>query len=254
MYNCPRCGAPVTPMMNNCPNCGLSFRLPQQNKSKASSLSIVALVLGILTVTSLLGFIIGLIDLIKGNKNEKHYGSWIAIIWFGIVFVISIFAFDDDFAVYNEDNTTQVTQETQSYKVNQPSTVQQSSSANTNNNYSAVYDNVTVKYQKDEFARDSLGNEVYLVYYKITNNSNRGRAFTYTFDDKVYLNGLELEKEYFYDSQYCKNYSLEVMPGNTITVASAFKMRDEVGKMNIQVKPFMGSTMLLNIELNVTKK
>lgn len=251
MNNCPRCGASVTPEMNNCPYCGLQLKEVQNVGRKASRLSIVALVLGILSVTAFLGFIIGLIDLIRGNKEDKHYGSWIAIIWFGIIFIVGIFSLDNESQDYKDNNTNQIVQESQaSTQANN----QAQSKTNDNNNYTATYSNVVVKYLRDEFVIDSYGDELYLVYYQVTNNSDKAKAFTYTFDDKAYLNGVELEKEYFYNNQYYKNYSLEVMPGNTLTVVCPYKMRNETGKMNIQLRPFMGSTLLLDIQLNVTSK
>lgn len=68
------------------PNQGYYNQTTPPVKSKQSGMSTAAMILGILTCTAILGFIIGLIDLIK-NKDDgnKHGGSIFAVIWGGII-------------------------------------------------------------------------------------------------------------------------------------------------------------------------
>lgn len=79
---------PVIHRFAYCDNCMLKTDLDYKpDKKKDSTLSIVAVVLSLFTVTYFFGFIIGLIDLCMNNKEYKHTGSWFAVI-FGIIATI----------------------------------------------------------------------------------------------------------------------------------------------------------------------
>lgn len=51
-------------------------------KKPESRMGTAAAILALFTCTSPIAFILALIDLIRGNKTEKHTGSWFAIIYF----------------------------------------------------------------------------------------------------------------------------------------------------------------------------
>ncbi len=73
------------------PNQGYYNQTPPPAKPKQSGMSTAAMILGILTCTAIIGFIIGLIDLIK-NKDDgnKHGGSIFAVVWGGIILLATI--------------------------------------------------------------------------------------------------------------------------------------------------------------------
>ncbi len=73
------------------PNQGYYNQTPPPARPKQSGMSTAAMILGILTCTAILGFIIGLIDLIK-NKDDgnKHGGSIFAVVWGGIILLATI--------------------------------------------------------------------------------------------------------------------------------------------------------------------
>ena len=60
-------------------------------KPGQSGMSKAAMILGILTCTAIIGFVVGLIDLIK-NKNDgnKHGGSIFAVAWGGLLLLVMI--------------------------------------------------------------------------------------------------------------------------------------------------------------------
>ena len=68
-----------------------SYNQAPPAKPKQSGMSTAAMILGILTCTAIIGFIVGLIDLIK-NKDDgnKHGGSIFAVIWGGIILLATI--------------------------------------------------------------------------------------------------------------------------------------------------------------------
>jgi uncharacterized Zn finger protein (UPF0148 family) len=92
---CPQCGLNIFQYYDFCPRCGYHFFQKPQNlkftdnsnskvKKKDSTLSIIAAVFALFTITSLVGLIIGLIDIGINDKSKKHLGSWFAIIY-GII-------------------------------------------------------------------------------------------------------------------------------------------------------------------------
>lgn len=116
---CPRCGLELPNNANFCQRCGLQFQqnaqqmqyqpeqpntmyyaqqpymnMPQ-GKKKDSALSIVACLLALFTLTCFIGFIVGIIDIGTGaahpERNEKHVGSWFAIIYTTIILSVLIF-------------------------------------------------------------------------------------------------------------------------------------------------------------------
>lgn len=66
-----------------------------QEKKKDSTLSIVAAVLSILVVTSIGGFIVGLIDIGINDKTKRHIGSYFAVIMFLMVAAVGYFTLRD---------------------------------------------------------------------------------------------------------------------------------------------------------------
>lgn len=93
MINCPECGKQVSDQAQTCPNCGYQLKpiivrdVPPA-KMKNSTLSTVACILALFTITSPIAFLIAIIDLAKRDKMHKHTGSWFAIIWTILAFII----------------------------------------------------------------------------------------------------------------------------------------------------------------------
>lgn len=73
------------------PNYQGSYQQVVPAKKKQSGMSVAAMILGILTCTAVIGFIIGLIDLIK-NKDDgnTHGGSIFAVVWGGIILLAGV--------------------------------------------------------------------------------------------------------------------------------------------------------------------
>lgn len=61
-------------------------------KKKDSKLSIWAAIFGFFTITSFIGFILAILDLfVYKNDNERHLGSYFAIISFVLCSIMLIF-------------------------------------------------------------------------------------------------------------------------------------------------------------------
>lgn len=82
---------PILKTVAYCDKCKVKYDyddlLKKQPKSN-SALSVWALILSLLGCTSILGGILGIIDLCINDKNKKHIGSWFAII-FSVLFILT---------------------------------------------------------------------------------------------------------------------------------------------------------------------
>lgn len=106
LVTCPDCGNQVSDRSDSCPKCGCpvkevlkdkgsaiqNFNIndhPVAHERKDSTMSIVAAVLTIFTVTVIFGMIVGIIDLaINKNDKKRHIGSWFAIIIGAIMLIL----------------------------------------------------------------------------------------------------------------------------------------------------------------------
>lgn len=112
MINCPECGKEISDKAATCPNCGapverckapeievqssknLSERYRKRDeKSKASKLSIVSLVLSIIGCTYIFGAICAIIDLLKKDGRKKTYSIialCICAVWFFLLVIVGL--------------------------------------------------------------------------------------------------------------------------------------------------------------------
>lgn len=86
--------------------------------------------------------------------------------------------------------------------------------------------NCSLKYLRHEYKENSFGEKCLVVYYSFTNNSNSPVAYIYTFTDKAFQNGIELEKSFFVLEDEDDNSTKEVKPGYSAEVYSLFKTKD----------------------------
>lgn len=103
---CPNCGTPYD-SGNYCINCRcilsntgttqtnqkLYFQpqpIPLEHNKRDSTLSIIAAICALFTITCFIGFIIAIVDLAQNNPYERHLGSKFAIVFFLIAFSLFI--------------------------------------------------------------------------------------------------------------------------------------------------------------------
>ena len=106
MIKCPECGKDISDKADKCPNCGypIGGQTVSQStevqkstrnkkvKKKDSKMSIIAAICAFFTFSCLIGLIIGIVDIAVGKKEERHLGSWFAVI-FGAVYSVLIFIY-----------------------------------------------------------------------------------------------------------------------------------------------------------------
>lgn len=116
-----------------------------------------------------------------------------------------------------------------------------------------TYGKMTVKYLRHEITENEMGEDVLIVYYEFTNNSNDNESFIYSFSDTCFQNGVQLDNSFFHANEQTRNADREIQPGTTIEVASAFDIGDSRNTVTLEVEPWASftSNKLLTLELEL---
>ena len=116
-----------------------------------------------------------------------------------------------------------------------------------------TYGKMTVKYLRHEITENEMGEDVLIVYYEFTNNSNDNESFIYSFSDTCFQNGVQLDNSFFHANEQTRNADREIQPGTTIEVASAFDIGDSRDTVTLEVEPWASftSNKLLTLELEL---
>lgn len=202
-------------------------------KKKDSKLSIAAAVTALFIFTIPIGFILAIVDLIKskGDKSQRHLGSYFAIVSF-VLFLIVAFSNGSGNSSNNANATKQV------------STTQQDTDT-------ARYDDTTLKYLKHEIITDSNNREVVVVYFEFTNNSKDNEAFVYNYNVTCFQNGKELDYPLAsFDVDEYNNAARELQTGANITVARIYILEDK-SDVNLEVTAWGSSKKLMKLTLKV---
>lgn len=202
-------------------------------KKKDSKLSIAAAITALFIFTIPIGFILAIVDLIKskGDKSQRHLGSYFAIVSF-VLFLIVAFSNGSS----NSSNNANATK--------QASTTQQDTDTATN-------DDTTLKYLKHEVITDSNDREVVVVYFDFTNNSKDNEAFIYNYNVTCFQNGKELDYPLAsFDVDEYNNAARELQTGANLTVARIYILEDK-SDVDLEVTAWGSSKKLMKLTLKV---
>lgn len=203
----------------------------KKTKKKDSKLSIAAAVTALFIFTIPIGFILAIVDLIKskGDKSQRHLGSYFAIVSF-VLFLIVAFSNGNSDSSNNTNTTKQAT------------TTQQNADTATN-------DDTTLKYLKHEVITDSNDREVVVVYFDFTNNSKDNEAFIYNYNVTCFQNGKELDYPLAsFDVDEYNNAARELQTGANITVARIYILEDK-SDVDLEVTAWGSSKKLMKLTL-----
>lgn len=203
----------------------------KKTKKKDSKLSIAAAVTALFIFTIPIGFILAIVDLIKskGDKSQRHLGSYFAIVSF-VLFLIVAFSNGSG----NNSNNANATK--------QASATQQDTDTATN-------DDTTLKYLKHEVITDSNDREVVVVYFDFTNNSKDNEAFIYNYNVTCFQNGKELDYPLAsFDVDEYNNAARELQTGANITVARIYILEDK-SDVDLEVTAWGSSKKLMKLTL-----
>lgn len=202
-------------------------------KKKDSKLSIAAAITALFIFTIPIGFILAIVDLIKskGDKSQRHLGSYFAIVSF-ILFLIVAFSNGSS----NNSNNSNATK--------QATTTEQNTDTATNND-------TTLKYLKHEVITDSNDREVVVVYFDFANNSKDNEAFIYNYNVTCFQNGKELDYPLAsFDVDEYNNAARELQTGANITVARIYILEDK-SDVDLEVTPWGSSKKLMKLTLKI---
>ena len=205
----------------------------KKTKKKDSKLSIAAAITALFIFTIPIGFILAIVDLIKskGDKSQRHLGSYFAIVSF-ILFLIVAFSNGSS----NNSNNSKATK--------QATTTQQNTDTATNND-------TTLKYLKHEIITDSNDREVVVVYFDFTNNSKDNEAFIYNYNITCFQNGKELDYPLAsFDIDEYNNAARELQTGANLTVARIYILEDK-SDVDLEVTPWGSNKKLMKLTLKV---
>lgn len=205
----------------------------KKTKKKDSKLSMAAAVTALFIFTIPIGFILAIVDLIKskGDKSQRHLGSYFAIVSFTLFLIV---AFSNGSG--NNSNNVNATK--------QASATQQDTDTATN-------DDTTLKYLKHEVITDSNDREVVVVYFDFTNNSKDNEAFIYNYNVTCFQNGKELDYPLAsFDVDEYNNAARELQTGTNITVARIYILEDK-SDVDLEVTPWGSNKKLMKLTLKV---
>ena len=202
-------------------------------KKKDSKLSIAAAITALFIFTIPIGFILAIVDLIKskGDKSQRHLGSYFAIVSFVLILIV---AFSNGSG--NSSNNANATKQTIA--------TQQDTDTATNND-------TTLKYLKYDVITDSNDREVLVVYFDFANNSEDNTAFAYNYDVTCFQNGKELDYPLVsFDIDEYNNIARELQTCTNITVARIYILEDK-SNVDLEVTPLGDDKKLIKLTLEL---
>lgn len=202
-------------------------------KKKDSKLSIAAAITALFIFTIPIGFILAIVDLIKskGDKSQRHLGSYFAIVSF-VLFLIVAFSNGSGNSSNNANATKQTIATQQDTDI-------------------ARYGDTTLKYLKHEVITDSNDREVLVVYFDFANNSEDNTAFAYNYDVTCFQNGKELDYPLAsFDVDEYNNAARELQTSANITVARIYILEDK-SDVDLEVTPLGDDKKLMKLTLEL---
>lgn len=202
-------------------------------KKKDSKLSIAAAITALFIFTIPIGFILAIVDLIKskGDKSQRHLGSYFAIVSF-VLFLIVAFSNGSGNSSNNANATKQTIATQQDTDI-------------------ARYGDTTLKYLKHEVITDSNGREVFVIYFDFENNSGDNTAFAYNYNVTCFQNGKELDYPLVsFDIDEYNNIARELQTSANITVARIYILEDK-SDVDLEVTPLGDDKKLMKLTLEL---
>lgn len=202
-------------------------------KKKDSKLSIAAAITALFIFTIPIGFILAIVDLIKskGDKSQRHLGSYFAIVSF-VLFLIVTFSNGSG----NRSNNANATKQT---------------IATQQDTDTARYNDTTLKYLEHDVIADSNDREILVVYFDFANNSKDNAAFAYNYNVTCFQNGKELDYPLVsFDIDEYNNIARELQTGANITVARIYILEDK-SNVDLEVTPLGDDKKLMKLTLEL---
>ena len=108
-----------------------------------------------------------------------------------------------------------------------------------------------VKYISSSIETNYVDEPCLVIYYEFTNNSDENKCFDYTIGAKAFQDGVELKSSYFHVNDETKDSSVEIQPGTTVTVASAYTLRNDSSDITLEVSTWLSDKPKASMTISV---
>lgn len=255
MIFCVKCGNQASENAKFCPKCGCPIVRPEvviqqttvpqpptapSTRKKDSVLSTLAAVFALFTITLPVAIILAIIDLAIYDKTKRHLGSYVAFVFLGIVVIfMAMKTSDENISEVKQSNST-------------PAPITQTVVETDDGIIDFNADGCNLKYLRHEITKNYVDEECLAVYFQFTNNSDENKSCIYTFSEKAFQNGIELEMPLFMIDGKDSNTDKEIKPGVSLEVYCLFKIEDK-SNVELEVSEWVSfsdekDVMLLEIE------
>ena len=229
-----------------CDNCNFRYDLNNiKIKKKDSTLSIIAIVLSIFTITAFIGFIIALIDLCMNDKTKKHTGSWFSVIFF--LLVAFVFA-----ASSNKENSSSNNNTNTAIESTQIGNIQYSKGVSFDTDQCKVtIDSANMNYTnyEDEYSLYEPENGMKYVYVTFTyENTSNSDAYVSIYDYDCYADGELMQQCYYFGGDFI---NANISPGRKVSFSTTYIVPRDSESIELEYKEnnlFDDSTIVITLK------
>lgn len=217
---------PILKTFAYCDKCRTKYdydELIKKQPKSNSALSVWALILSLLGCTSIIGGILGIIDLCINDKNKKHIGSWFAII-FSALFILTggtiigcsgmlgnaeseetVVEVNDNIIEYEEKDTTESSEnKKEEVSENSKDYYTEGESFKTND-LKVTINSVNLDYNdyEDEYGWYTLEEGMKYISVSFTyENEGDSDAYVSIYDYECYADGTLMEQTYYFGGDF----------------------------------------------------
>ena len=169
--------------------------------------------------------------------------------WIAIIVIVAVFFVFWLIGTLGGDGSTDTT--TDPASTTAPVNNTQAAEVNSDNNIG----NYRVDLKDSRVTSDPSGNDILIVTYTFTNNSEESQAFGYAVTDTAYQDGVELGfvlTSYGIDGLSFDEKLKEIKPGVSLDVQCAYELNDDTTDVEIELKPFVSFSDEADVTYTIT--
>lgn len=169
--------------------------------------------------------------------------------WIAVIVIVAVFFVFWLIGMLGGDGSTDTT--TDPASTTAPVNNTQAAEVNSDNNIG----NYRVDLKDSRVTSDPSGNDILIVTYTFTNNSDSAQAWSYAVSDTAFQNGVELGfvlTSYGIDGLSFEEKLKEIKPGVSLDVQCAYELNDDTTDVQIELKPFVSFSDEADVTYTIT--
>ena len=169
--------------------------------------------------------------------------------WIAIIVIVAVFFVFWLIGTFSGDGSTDTP--TNPASTAAPANNTQAAEVNSDNNIG----NYKVDLKDSRVTSDPSGNNILIVTYTFTNNSEEAQAFSYAVTDTAFQNGVELGMvltSYGIDGLSFDEKLKEIKPGVSLDVQCAYELNDDTTDVQIELQPFVSFSDEADVTFTIT--